>query len=392
MRSPGSSEVCLNRRPAQSVTDKSGELNAEEFGDLCDHFLLINPATEHAHNTLICAIVLNVGRDSPEPGPAAWVSAASDKTGGPSTSKATVTSDASEQRLKTEIMALPTRDRRRLKAIVSDSKSGTANTTALEEESAASLRAAIEQYQNSSRIKAPQPPAATGTGIKTNWDIEIRKRYTQPLYSETHEFPDAATVHARIVPICYEESVPSGTSMECAELVAIAAETYVKNTLHDVYNRVRANGPRYDGGAAQGVMTAKYNRRVIREETESKAGRLPRDRDNDLLPTESTEAKARKPLGIGDLKLANKVGPSLWNGMPIIGANINHSLFDVDIDEWYAERDGQGYGSFSRQLNGSALPDHDAMDVDEDLTWEGTGAAQSAELRNTLGSLLKMPA
>ena len=293
-------------------------------------------------------------------------------------------------------MAIPARERRRLKTIITDSKPGTANAAALEDESVASLRTAIEQYQNTSRIKAPQPPAASGTGIKTNWDIEIRKRYTQPLYSETHEFPDAATIHARIVPICYEESVPSGTSMECAELVAIATETYVKNTLHEVYNRVRVNGPRYDNDAAEGVMTAKYRRRVIKEEAENKAGKLLRDRDNDLLPTEAKEAEGRKPLGIGDLKLANRVGPGLWNGMPMIGANINHSLFDIDYDEGPALREQERHGSFAaRQINGHSNGVHDqddAMDVDDDMTWEGTGAPKAAELRNTLASLLKLPA
>lgn len=293
-------------------------------------------------------------------------------------------------------MAIPARERRRLKTIITENKPGTANAAALEEESAVSLRSNIEQYQNTARIKAPQPPAASGTGIKTNWDIEIRKRYTQPLYSETHEFPDATTIHARIVPICYEESVPSGTSMECAELVLVATETFVKNTLHEIHSRVRVNGPRYDGGAAEGVMTAKYRRRVTREETENKAGKLLRDRDNDLLPTESKEAEGRKPLGIGDLKLANRVGPTLWNGMPMIGANINHSLFDIDFDETPVTREPERHGSFAaRQVNGQTNGVHsqdDAMDVDEDTTWEGVGAPQAGELRNTLASLLNMPA
>ncbi|ETN39098.1 uncharacterized protein HMPREF1541_05320 [Cyphellophora europaea CBS 101466] len=372
-----------------------GELSANEFGDLCDHFILITPATEHAHNTLICAIILNIGRDSPEPGPAAWVSAASDKTG--AASKATVISDASEQRLKAEIMALPARDRRRLKTIATEGKPGIATAASLEEESAASLRTSIEQYQNAAKIRAPQPPASSGTGIKTNWDIEIRKRYTQPLYSETHEFPDATNVFARIVPICYEESVPSGTTMESAELVCIATETYVKNLLHDIYNRVRVNGPDYNDGAGQGVMLAKYKRRVVKEEQEVKSGRLQRDRDNDLLPTESLEARGRKPLGTGDLKLANKVGPSLWNGMPIIGANINNSPFDIDIDEWYAQRDAmEGLGKFAKHINGNGVhkqEDDDAMDLDhEETQWEGAGQAQMAGLRKTLGSLLNMPA
>lgn len=183
--------------------------------------------------------------------------------------------------------------------------------------------------------------------------------------------------------------------MECAELVAIATETYVKNKLHEVYNRVRSNGPRYDNGAAEGIMTAKYRKRVTREETEHKAGKLLRDRDNDLLPTEAKEAEGRKPLGIGDLKLANMVGPSLWNGMPMIGANINHSIFDVDSDEGPSLRQSERHGSFARQINGHSNGVHDqddAMDIDEDTTWEGTGAPQAAELRNTLASLLRMPA
>lgn len=370
-------------------------MNASEFGDLCDHFLLISAATEHAHNTLVCAIVANIGRDAPEPGPAVWVSAASDKSGGAASSKPAVTSDASEQRIKQEVMAMPPRDRRRIKAVLTELKSaGATNAAALEEDSAASMRTGIEQYYNELRIKAPQPPAASGTGIKTNWELEIRKRYAQPLFQETLEFPDAASVLGRIVPICYEESVPSGTSMECAELVALAAETHVKNFLHEIFNRVRINGPRYDNGTVQGIMTSRYKKKVEKEEAQFKAGLLQRDRDNDLLPTESVEAKSRKPIGIADLKLANAVGPSLWNGMPIIGARVNDSMFDVDIEEWYAQRELDGYGSFDNQMNGKrSKHEADEMELDdEDTGWEGTGTTDRAELNKTLGSLLTMPA
>lgn len=61
----------------------------------------------------MCAILGNLTRDLPDHGVANWVSA-NDK---PSTVSKPVSGDAAEQRLKTEVMQLPPRDRRRLKAI-----------------------------------------------------------------------------------------------------------------------------------------------------------------------------------------------------------------------------------------------------------------------------------
>ena len=72
-----------------------------------------DPMIEHLHNQLVAGIFANVGRDLPEPGVAPWVSA-NDK---PTVLAKPVSGDASEQRLKTEIMRLPARDRRRLKEV-----------------------------------------------------------------------------------------------------------------------------------------------------------------------------------------------------------------------------------------------------------------------------------
>lgn len=72
-----------------------------------------HPNIEHLHNQLIAGIYGNVSRDSPEPGVAPWVSA-NDK---PTVVSKPVSGDAAEQRLKTEIMQLPGRERRRLKEI-----------------------------------------------------------------------------------------------------------------------------------------------------------------------------------------------------------------------------------------------------------------------------------
>lgn len=68
---------------------------------------------EHLHNQLISAIYGNVTREIPDHGVASWVSANDKPTAGAGSKP--VTGDAAEQRLKTEVMQLPSRDRRRLK-------------------------------------------------------------------------------------------------------------------------------------------------------------------------------------------------------------------------------------------------------------------------------------
>jgi transcriptional coactivator HFI1/ADA1 len=366
-------------------------MSQNECSDLVDNFIRGNPTIEHAHNAFVCTVYRNAFQDSPDPGTAPWVSASTDKSSGPSTSKTVVTSDAGEQRLKTEVMALPARDRRRLKTVVTDGRDAP--------EEALFRRAAYEEYYHASRIKAPDSvPASAGGLTKTNWDLEIRKRYTQSLFAETLEFPDATTIHARIVPICYEESVAAGTSIQCAELVGIAAEIHVKNMLHDMFNRVRINGPRYENPHVGGPFTAKYRKKLLREEADIKAGKLSRKRDDDLLPIESREAQIRKPLCIADIKLANRVGPNLLNSMPLLGVQINESLFDDAYDDQNPTAHSPTQAAVQIQspkkksisaakVNGTngILIDDDDMDVDDDdWGWEGAGIGD----REMLGGLL----
>lgn len=90
-----------------------GHLNQNELANRIDNFITTDPSTEHLHNQLISAIYGNVTRDLPDQGAASWVSA-NDK---PTVLSKPVSGDAAEQRLKTEVMSLPARDRRRLKDI-----------------------------------------------------------------------------------------------------------------------------------------------------------------------------------------------------------------------------------------------------------------------------------
>lgn len=96
-----------------SLTPAAGHLNQSEFASRVDPIICADPKTEHLHNNFICAIIGNLTRDLPDHGVASWVSA-NDK---PTVVSKPVSGDAAEQRLKVEVMQLPPRDRRRIKAI-----------------------------------------------------------------------------------------------------------------------------------------------------------------------------------------------------------------------------------------------------------------------------------
>lgn len=91
-----------------------GKLDQVELSRIIDR-ILYTPGgeIEHLHNQFIASIYANITREMPDPGLAPWVSA-NDKPIAGAGSKP-VSGDAAEQRLKTEVMQLPARDRRRLK-------------------------------------------------------------------------------------------------------------------------------------------------------------------------------------------------------------------------------------------------------------------------------------
>lgn len=90
-----------------------GQLNQNELSLQIDHYVIAESTTEIFHNQLIAAIYGNIVRDLPDQGVAPWVSA-NEK---PMVLSKPVSGDAAEQRLKTEVMQLPARERRRLKEI-----------------------------------------------------------------------------------------------------------------------------------------------------------------------------------------------------------------------------------------------------------------------------------
>ncbi|CAP98094.1 Transcriptional coactivator [Penicillium chrysogenum] len=352
-----------------------GHYNQSEYSSRVDYFLCADPKNEHLHNNFVCALIGNLTRDLPDHGVANWVSA-NDK---PSTVSKPVSGDAAEQRLKTEVMKLPPRDRRRIKGIPERDPNETVPTE-------------LEESHLAKQFKLPsQVPASAGGLNKTNWELEIRKRYAQPLAAETGEFPDAESIHARMVPICYEESLPSGAGLPCAEFMAIATETFVKEVLSAVFSRTRSNGP---SGTINNMMMRQYRHQLEVEELAYTRGEITKDAATGLLPVEAKEASIRKPLGVRDLRLTLELGGGVLGHMPLIVDQIMNGYLE---DELETER-------HERLENGVGEPHHDVkpedeMDLDEDededgslLDWEGGTIGDRNQLSSLLDECLSMAA
>ncbi|KAK2750655.1 transcriptional coactivator hfi1/ADA1 [Myotisia sp. PD_48] len=340
-----------------------GHLNQNEFTARINPFITLDPKLEHLHNNFVCAILGNLSRDLPDHGVASWVSA-NDK---PTLVSKPASGDAAEQRLKTEVMQLPPRDRRRLKSIP--------------EPDPHTIPSPYEEYQLAKQIRIPdQAPASAGGLTKTNWELEIRKRYAQPLASETGEFPDAESIHSRMTPICYEESLSNGPSASCAQFMAVATENFVKTFLSNVFGRTRSNGP---SGTINGTMTRKYRLQLEKEEMAFTRGELLRSTTNGLLPVEAKEASTRKALGLRDLQLTLDIGPAVLGHMPLVIHQVMNGYLEEELED---ERKPSLLGALGATEKTEQAPSGDEMDIDDDDSWEWEGA--TAGDHNQLCSIL----
>lgn len=228
------------------------------------------------------------------------------------------------------------------------------------------------------------PSIAIAANMLSDWGLEISKRYSQPLAAEIGEFPDADSIQARIVPICYEEEIVGGCAPPCADFVSISTETFVKEVLATIYSRTRSNAP---SGSMDGIMTNSYRKQLQKEEAAYKRGEIQRNAASGLLPVEAKEAATRRPLGMGDLKLAASVGGGILGHMPLILDRIESGYLEGELEaqkrQFELEREAEATIKEEKGING------DAMDIDEhDWGDEGATPADRQHLDSVLGELL----
>ncbi|ORY57251.1 transcriptional regulator of RNA polII, SAGA, subunit-domain-containing protein [Pseudomassariella vexata] len=358
-----------------------GRLNQAEYSERIDPILASpNGERDHLHNQLLAAIYGNLTREMPDLGLAPWVSANDKPTAGVGAKP--ITGDAAERRLKGEVMQLPSRDRRRIKELALNDFDPYESMTSM-----------FSDLHRGRSAKAPDvPPSASGGLNKMNFDLEIRKRYAQPLAIESGEFPDVASIESRMMPMCYEAGLVNGHVSDAAQLMTVATENMVKEFLSSVLARTRSNGPGDSGSAGFGsgsswVQTHKYRRHLRREEAALMRGEMARDKSG-LLPVESKAANERAPLGMADLRLALEIGDCGLGSFPIVAKSIMYNYREGELEHYNdytwiegrnpAESNAVEMGSDINGASSSSLTNGvthaEPMDIDVDELWGWEGA------------------
>ncbi|KAK2593298.1 hypothetical protein QQS21_008980 [Conoideocrella luteorostrata] len=363
-----------------------GRLSQVEYSERIDAILADNSGEkEHHHNQLIAAILGNVTREMPDQGLAPWVSAHDKPTVAPGSKP--VTGDATERRLKGEVMQLPPRDRRRIKDLVHNDYDPLENIS----------NVFGDTYRKPSTTADVASSAATGIN-NMNVDLEIRKRFAQPLAIESGEFPDVGVIMSRMLPFCYEAGLPSGHATEAPQLVTVATEIFIKEVLTSIFSRTRSNGPGDSANTGYGIgttwiQTHRYKRQLHLEEEASIRGEVSRDKFG-LLPVEAKAAGERGPLGIADLRIALEMADSGMSLFPILMTQVIYGYREGELEGWndYTWINGERPvieelpDSFdaNAQINGHI----DAMDIDDDIWWDGAETIDMDALDSVLDSCL----
>src|SRR3569833_1216966 len=221
-----------------------------------------------------------------------------------------------------------------------------------------------------------------------DWDLEIRKRFAQPLAIESGEFPDTSNIEARMLPFCYEAGLVSGHASDAAALMSVATESFIKEVLTSIFSRTRSNGPGDSGsagfgGGADWIHTRKYRRQLDKEEEAAQRGDITRDKSG-LLPIEAKAASERGPLGMAALRIALELGDCGMSQIPVISQSVMCNYREGELENWddYTWVDGRERAAKEQPLwfvfgavvlffpNG--VSDHgDAMDIDDEMRWVG---------------------
>lgn len=232
-------------------------------------------------------------------------------------------------------------------------------------------------------------------------DLEIRKRFALPLSVESGEFPDVNTISSRTLPFCYEAGLTSGHAPDAAVLVSVAADTFIKEVLTQIFARTRSNGPGDSGSAGYGVgtnwvQTHKYKRQLHEEEEAAHRGEISRDKAG-LLPVEAKAASERGPLGMADMRIALEMADTGMSQFPIVTTQILSGFRDGELEHWndYTWLDGEEPRPESDpsttngiSLNALSNGKSDEMDVDTEMVWEGAESGDMDMLDGMLDSCL----
>jgi transcriptional coactivator HFI1/ADA1 len=246
----------------------------------------------------------------------------------------------------------------------------------------------------------------------SDWDLEIRKRYAQPLACESGEFPDNSTIETRMLPICYETGLVAGHAPDAAYFMSVATETFIKEVLTSIFSKTRSNGPGATGSAGTGgganwIQTHKYRNQLEKEEKAFLRGEVQRDKSG-LLPAEAKAASERGPLGMADVRTALEISDCNLGQMSVVVQQIMFGYREGELESWedYSWPDGYsgviaeikdedvemgGMGDING-INGVNGTNGHVYDEADDYGWEGGELDDKTSLDSLLDSCLAIGA
>ena len=122
--------------------------------------------------------------------------------------------------------------------------------------------------------------------------------------------------------------------------MATATEQYIKSVVGSVLAKTRSNLAGAAGSIS--ITTHRYRRQLDREELMLSKGEMSRGMLSNLLPAEAKEAAARRPLGMGDFRIALDVGGDCRIGqMPTIIENITGGWPEGVLEGWGRHPDNE---------------------------------------------------
>lgn len=231
-----------------------------------------------------------------------------------------------------------------------------------------------------------------------DFDLEIRKRFAQPLAVESGEFPDVGLITGRMLPISYEAGLTGGHTADAPHLMSVATETFIKEVLTQIFSRTRSNGPGDSGSAGFGagttwIQTCKYQRQLGQEEEAAQRGEVTRDKSG-LLPVEAKAASERGPLGMADMHLALEMSDTGMAQFPVLMAQVLSGYRDGELENLSDYTWIEGVPPKAEELSKASkdvwLPKGhpDAMDIDTEAWWDGADTQDVDMLNGILDSCL----
>lgn len=216
-----------------------GRLSRHELQEALD--TILDRSMVKQHNQFLLANLCNSLRAAPaDGGTGGRMSSWSRKRGrgGAGGGAQKVKGDTQMAQLKKEVLSLPPRERKRIKAITREAgKKGYISSTIINTRQAMLPRIPFVHDKDAQ----PQSQGVVGgkQGNTVTWTQDIIHAYQTQLATESRELPDADHLRSRMVGIALEHGVLGGLGQNVVELIQVGLEYYLKGIIQETVEMVK---------------------------------------------------------------------------------------------------------------------------------------------------------